>query len=370
MRSSAWVRAILASVVVLSVSPTYAQTAADQAIDAIRRLGNIGPNDQRQIKKWIEIQVDRVARTPQPNAPRPDGFNAEAFKAFRTRIQEQLRNTQNTPAFVAQFAQQITIVAGDRFAQRNAGTGVIRGLARSLLDVNRVETVPGLLAGLKVADQSARYLCAHGLFALRTAIADDAGLFPQVSEALGEAGQTEGNAAVLGRIYEALAYPNQVAVVFPIYLQIFDARLQNRKTHGSGADRAEIFAFEFLREQMVTSLNNNQRAELAQRLAVYLRLDAMRYNDPSLASPDGLKAPDLGYTERELLARRLDACEAILAAMVGNDRGGDIRGVLNREGHAARQDIVVEAYKWIGDAETNITGALNAAPWNVPDGAP
>ncbi len=370
MRSSAWVWAILASVVLLSVSPANAQSAADQAIDGIRRLANIGPNDQRQIKDWIEIQVDRLTRAPQPNPPRADRFNADAFKVFRGRMQAQLDNVQNTPAFDARFAEQMAIVASDLFSQPNPGTGVVRGLARILVDVNRSETVSGLLAGLEVSDQSARYLCARGLFALQAAIANDAGLLPQVIQALGASGRTEHNAAVLGRIYEALGFQNQVALVFPIYLQIFDARLQVRQASGGGADTAEIFAFEFLRDQAVPALNNNQRVELAKRLAAYLRLDAMRYSDPSLASPGNLQEPDLGYTERGVLERRLDACEAILTAMVGDGRGGDIRGQLNREGHDARQAIVDEVYKWIGDAATNITGALNAAPWNVPVGAP
>jgi len=369
MRSSAWVRATLASIAVLSVSPAHAQEAADQAIDAIRRLANVGPNDQRQIKNWIDIQVDRLVRAPQPDPARADGFNAGAFKTLRTQIQRQLGNDQNTPAFVAQFAHQMAIVAADRFSQPNAGTSLVRGVARALVDINRVETVPGLVAGLKVADQGARYLCAEGLFAQQASITNDAALLPQVIQSLGVAGQTEGNAAVLGRIYEALGFSSQVAVVFPVYMDIFDTRLQDRQTRGAGADAAEVFAFEFFRD-VVASVNEKQRGDLAKRLAVFLRLDATRYNDTSLATPVDAKAPDLGYREREVLERRLDACEALLETLVGAGRGGNIRDQLNREGHDARQGVVEETYKWIGDAETNVTGALNAAPWNVPVGAP
>jgi len=369
MRSSAWVRAMVASVAVLSVCPAYAQDAAEEAIDAIRRLATVGPNDQRQIKNWIEIQIDRLARAPRPERPRPDGFNAEAYKTFRELILGQINNEQNTPAFVAQFAQQMAIVAGDRFTQRNVGVSVLRGLARALVDVNRVESVPGLLAGLGVTDQSTRYLCALGVFAQQSNISNDAALLSRVIETVGAAAKKEGNAAVLGRLYEALGFANQVAVVFPVYMEILDTRLQNRQTRGAGADSAEIFAFEFFRD-VAASLSNDPRSALVKRLAVCLRLDALRYNDASLATPADPKAPDLSYREREVLERRLDACEALLETLVGAGRGGNVREQLNREGHDSRQGVLEETFKWIGNAETNVTGALNAAPWNIPVGAP
>lgn len=364
MRSSAWFRASAVLSLWLPVGAASGQDATEQAINAIRQLSTIGPNDQRQIKIWIEAQADRANATT--NVNRPDGFNDDIFRTFRAGMLDQFQNTQNTPAFVTAFVGQTAAVAGERFAKSGGSSSMLRGLARALVDQNRVEAVPGFVAGLRVADEPTRYLCARGLTALRTAIAQDASLFAQVAPALGAAGQVEKNGFVVGRIYEALNHPNQLAVVFPIYLQVMDARLDLRRA-GTNADIAETFAFEFLRD-VGSGLDNAQKAELVKRLAVFLRMDAERYNNPSLNPPSDPNAPDLGYVERDALERRLDGCEAVLEIIVGSGRGGDVRSVLGQSGHQGRAGVLQEAIKWYGGG--SVTGALNAAPWNVPVGAP
>jgi hypothetical protein len=110
--------------------------------------------------------------------------------------------------------------------------------------------------------------------------------------------------------------------------------------------------------------------ELARRVGVFLRLDAERYNAPAIAPPTDDEQPDLNFYERDRVERMLDAGEEILDVIVGGGRGGKIRNALSSGGYDQRQVVLSEAYRWIGNPETNEPGALNEAPWNVPLGAP
>jgi len=342
------------------------QAAVDEAIDQIRRLTSIGANDQRQIRNWITMQANRL--TSAGPGDRPDGMNVAAFNTFRAAILAQINNEQNTPAFHTAFAEQMANVALERFEQRASST-LRRALARALLDIGRIETVPALLAGLKVEDQPARYLCGQGLVANRSAIASDNATLDRVLEVIEQVGPEERDAFVVGRLYDAIALPNALGKVLPAYLKVFDARIKRREATGSVTGTGEVPAFEFLRD-VAGNLTNDQRAELVRRLAVMLRQDARRYNDPALAPPKSPSLRDRAFIERDLIERRLDAIEALLEQFVGSGRGGAIRDQLKAGGYEARASVLEEAYKWVGHADQNINGALNAAPWNVPVGAP
>jgi hypothetical protein len=140
-------------------------------------------------------------------------------------------------------------------------------------------------------------------------------------------------------------------------------RLEQRRGKVVFVDRAELDALEFFRQPAVlNALNANQKADLANRLATFLRLDAERYSSRDLGG-------DIAARERECVERRLDALEACLAALVGGG-GGDVRGDLKQGGHGRRQVIMQQVYAWIGHPATQRAGALNKAPWNVPIGAP
>lgn len=345
--------------------PANTESPADKAVDQIRRLSSIGANDQRQIKNWIDFQVNRL-NSAGPGK-RADGMNVGALNAFRQAILSQINNKQDTPAFLEEFAKQMTAVALDHFKGDTTST-LRRALARAVVDIGRVETVPALLAGLSVPDQPTRYLCAQGLVVNRSAIAADNALLNKVIAEITKVGKTEQDGFVVGRLYDALAMPNLVGTVLPAYLAIFDARIAGREDVARLADSAEISAFEYLRVN-IDNLTNDQRVELVKRLATMLRQDAVRYNEPSLAPPTSPTERDRGFLERDLIERRLDAIEDMLSQIVGSGKGGAIRDVLNTDGYGGHAKVLQEAYKWIGNADQKTTGALNAAPWNVPVGA-
>ena len=315
----------------------------DQAIDQIRRLPAIGANDQQRIHDWIVAQVGKF----------------QNFAAFRSRLADQYNHANNSAQFPIALATQTATVA---VAQ--AGNPVIaRALAQVLYDMDRPETFPGYIALIESTDAATRYLSAAGLTmaSVKRAIAADQGKLASAVAALRKAGTTETDPVVVGRIYEALAHPGQIADVFDAYIAILDRRVTQRRKPGTVADGAEQFAYAFFADpNVVGALGANQKAELAKRIAVLMRLDGQRFIRPNLA-----------FGEADHLERTLWGAEDILsnAAMLGN-RGGKIQQAIQAGGPQNSAAVLEEVYKWIGHPTSNAQGPLNAAPWNVPVGAP
>jgi len=326
--------------------------AEDQAIETMRQLLQISAADQRRIADWVQAQLDKLTGTPQ-------GARQEAALAFRKTLKSQYDQQANSAPFKAQLAAQTAQLAAARLGDPQADRWVSFALARTLADFNHVETLPGLLAGLKSPQDAARLLSAEGLAALRVTIVTDKKL-GDVVPALRQAGVAETSPTVLSRIYVALAYPAEGATVFDAYLAVFEKRLGFRRAAPLASDGAEVEAYEFFRSPTVLgALNQQQKEQLVRAVAVFLRLDVERYNSPGLA-----------FKEMDRLERLLDGGESILTELVGAGKGGKIRGEIDAGGHANRTQVVSEGYKWFGNPGANEAGALNGAPWNVPIGAP
>ena len=343
----------VSSLVVLFAGRLQAQDASvsDEQIDQIRGMQNIGVGDQGRIGKWVEAQVTGLATA--------DPADQAAFRGFLDKLDAQYTNRGNTGPFAAELAAQLTNVAKTWFAKMDVSATVAQALALILVRMDRVETVEGLLLGLESRVDATRALCARGLAKLRVSIAAGNSGLDRTIQALRAAGSKESDSVALGYMYSALAYPGHAASVFDVYMELFDKRLDARRASGAIVDRAEVEAFEYFRIPAVrNALSADQKAGLAQRLAVFLRLDAQRYH-----------SDELEHGERDALERRLDGAEAILAALVPG-AGGDLCGELRKGGHASREAVLQQAYRWVGHPETNDAGALNAAPWNVPVGAP
>ncbi|MFQ5591812.1 MAG: hypothetical protein ACE5HE_11665, partial [Phycisphaerae bacterium] len=289
--------------------------------------------------------------------------DAGAFRQFRDRLDKLYRDPANTQAFDSELARQVSRRAAEAFADADLNAVVARALARVLADMSVPETFDALLAGLRTTDAGARFLCAKGLRKLQPSIAQDRAKLERTVEALKAAGLVETDAVVLAWIYLALSYPGQAEAVLDALLAIFDKRLEYRRGPAVFVDRAEVDAFDYLRQPgVLTAISVEQKAALAARLAVFLRLDAERYADADVGS-------DTRAQERTDLERRLDGLETCLEAIVGSSEG-DIRGELRVGGHDRREAVLQQAYRWIGHPTTHKPGALNQPPWNVPIGAP
>lgn len=315
----------------------------DEVMNGIRERTDIGAADQRRIAAWVEGEVQRFTE----------------FLPFRQRFDGQYNDVKNSEQFRVQLAAQTAQVAAQRFVKPDLNGNLAHALAQVLTDMNRPETFPGLIAGLESSDVRARYFCAKGLIALHDWIAGGKGRLDQTVQALRETGLAETDPVVLGRVYQALAFPGQVVDVFDAYLALFDKRLTARRGPVVVADGAETYAYEFFRTRAVPgALNADQKSQLVARVAVFLRMDAERYNNPNLK-----------FDEIDRLERALDAAEDILMVVTGA-AGGKIRDELSSGGYGKRAAVLQEAYKWVGNPETGQAGALNTAPWNVPVGAP
>lgn len=367
-----WVYGFTTALMILCISAVdlNAQVAnpEDATIESIRRLQQINNLDQDSIRRWIQHEVDNLSDIPQ-NA-NTDGFDASGFKTFRTRFTSQRNNLNNTNTFITQLATQTATIATNTFKQGNRKISANRAIARVLVDMSTIETLPALLAGLSSSDQTTRYFCAKGISNLRTTITQNKNSLNQVMQALRSAGKAETNAVVLGQIYRTISISNEPASALDAYLDIFDQRLSKRRNQDVISERAELYAFEyFLQTGMTNGLNSNQQSNLIQKLAVFLQLDANRLNDPTIMPPADKKQPDLGFNERDIIFRKLVVIEEILENVVGAGKGGDIRNIIN-EGFEGRTNILTEVVRWVGDANTNQSGVLNTAPWNVKIGAP
>ncbi len=315
----------------------------DSMIDTIRGMAAVGSGDQDRIRQWITNEIS----------------NFRELVAFRERFRIQAQHPGNGQAFAAQFPAQFAKVAETSFSNPRLNPRLAWALAQVLVDLNRVETLPALLSCLKSKHVVPRALCAKGLVAQRAAIGTDAPKLALVVKALADAGAAETSSAVLGRIFEALDYPSQVAVVFDTYIALLDRRVSTRRRLGGIADGVELFAYYFLqRPGVLDGLTAAQKTQLVHRLGVLLRLDAERYN-----------APNLAFEERDILERTIWSLEEILVSVVGSS-GGKIRDEFQQGGYERRAQVLSEAYKWVGDPKNQTAGVLNAAPWNLPTGAP
>ena len=342
--------------VVLCAGVAIAQQPSreDAAMDTIRGRTSITSNDVARISDWVNREVRKLEGGR-------DGDNPGPLPSFLARFADQYSNSANTPDFRTQLVVQTNTLAAAKFSQANVSSLVAVGLAIVLVDFNRIEAFDALLAGLSANNADVRALCLAGLTNLQTAIEGDAAKLQQVVQTLRQAGANETDSTVLTHVYLALAYNNQAALVFDAYMEILEKRLALRRGPAIFAPCAEVELVEFFRlPSVVNGLSQQQKTQLIGRLAVLFRADAQRYSAEKLKD----------YYEKTCLERRLYGIEAILVSVVGGGNSGRIRAALQKGGHEQRAEILGEVYKWVGDPDGQTPGTLNAAPWNVPIGAP
>lgn len=346
--------------------PVLAQDL-DALIDAMRDLRQISASDKENIAEWIRAQAAAVENAGE------DQKN-EAFVQARTAIEDSYENSRNSEAFKDAFAEQLGNVAQQWFGNQTADPMASMVLARALRDVSRVETAPALLTGLKSASVATRFLCLRTIGALQSTIAGNNSLFPQAVAALRDLGvsDAEEQPVIVAYVYEALGFPGRVGDVFDEIMEVLAARLQHRRD-AAKADGAEVALYRYLLSDSAAALNalsRDQKSQLAKSLAVLFRMNAERYNDQALA-PTPPEKVDTAFDERDAVERALVDLETIFMTLVGRTgQTGRIESILRDQGWEGRSQILDEVGKWVGNADANTQGTLNADPWNVPVGAP
>lgn len=331
---------------------TLAQTLRpeDQNIDPVRTLPAISASDQRVIADWVQAKLALLSADAVKDA---DAALLNTRKTFA----DLYSRSGNTPAFQTELARQIAEIFLLQLRKSDLAPAVSRPLARILADMNRVETLPALMAGLQSSDAPTRYLSVRSLASLRSAIAADRELLERVLAAVRQVGDTETSPVVTAQWYALLSLPQQAALVFDPMLGILEKRLAARRGNALVEDGAELDAYEFFRTPgVLNTLSQEQKNRLVNALAVLLRFDAERYSVVKLTA-----------TETEILERCLDGIESVLTDL--GIKGGDVRNELSQGGRERRAEVLNQARAWIGDKETQKPGALNAPPYNVPLGA-
>ncbi len=357
------VRYTLVIVAVLTTSTVLGQPSAGDDLDTLRTLTKFGGTDQRLIGEWIDKQFKQLASelsSGDKDDDSSDDMGEAVFVKFRGIFNAQYKNSKNTSQFQTEFASQLGQAAIQQFGKHGKQPWIENTISRVLLDMARIETLDGLLAGFKSTSQATRYYCAQALADLGDTIAADQTMLDKVVDSLRQAGVAESNAVVLSRIYLALAYgPSHLGKVFDVYDAIFESRLTRRRSGARVVDYGEIDAFEFLRSSsVIAALTQPQKVKLAILVGTFMRMDAER-----------LGTGMVKQHEIEAIMRRLDGEEAILAGLVGNS-GRGIRDALGQGGFGNRAAIMSAVYAWVGDPKAKSPGTLNAAPWNGPIGLP
>lgn len=314
---------------------------ADAALDELRKRTPAGDNDNAIINKWLA-----------------DRFAAESFLADLTAVRE---DSATTPAFQSTLADRI-----NAFAKTHLTTGSDEAvesttrLLRALIDINDVKTREALLAALRHPHQAVRYLGAKGVQALRDRIA--AGTSPtdlrDLIQSLRSAAETETNNTVLDRICRAMSVPNSEEAK----AALIDVLLSQAERYRKGAilaDRTEVGILDYL---ATANLNAIELTRAVQPAAVLLRLDVARY----VAGQNGRFFGD----EQAVIQQRIATVESWLEQVVRPpaDRAGNLRQAIGSDSQTLPSALGFELNKWIGTADS--PGVLNAAPWNVPIGAP
>lgn len=366
LRSTALRTLVLAclSGLIFMPSPTRAQAGGVEVLDAIRARTTLSDSDRDQIKRWIDAEVDKLkgAQTP---------LDAKWLTATRSIFVSQFDNSANSEPFRDQFVDRFAAVSAERFATPDIKPGLAFALALVLVEFDRVQSVPGLIAGLKSKDAGARLQCVKGLAALRGAIAQDDDLFRAVVAALKDAGLAEEHPVILKRIYLALAYTGRVGDVADVYFELFDRRLQYRGGPAVIADGAELEAYEFFRTPGVAdALNADQKIKLVGFLAVFFRMDAERLNDSDFAPAPNQGGGAVRFRELDTLQRMLSAVDAILRTLVTPATPAIPTVDSKLMAGDSSLSILQLVQQWVGEGEAGKAGQLNADPWKVPAGAP
>ena len=335
------------------------EPAADP-LDAVRERAAFTANDDQVIDAWLTTRIDELKAAAEPANEAEDEAKAEARRreagnSFRKAFETQLKHQDNTPRFVARFAERTGVAMAAQFQQANALPSEVAGyLGWVLLEMNRIETREALTAGLRHPVQAVRYRCARSLAVLLPKISPDRAAAQATIGWLEEAGRGETSSTALGAIYRAMAYADHLDEAARALAAVFAARVDKIRTGQLlVADRAEVDIWDDLRK-VRTRIPDAQKAALVRQLAAFLVLDVKRFSQA--------QGP-----QKTTIAERIEVCELLLDSLVGPVAGkGNVRGEMKKGSADPEIEMKLELLKWVGGEGQE--GCLNSPPWNVPPG--
>lgn len=343
---------LAAALGVLCAAPAGAQPGDDAVFEELQTHESLGPHDDPILDQWLS---DRIAELVATLGSGNVNKFAQAEQKLWAVVKALFRQAAITEAFKNRLAERAARQFADHFANNNpVPPEVARALVRLLRFMDRVGTLAGLQAALQSPDEAVRYLGAEGLRSLRDRIGPNAQLARTVITTLRDTGVAEENGVIVGAIYRALEYPNQVTDSLSAIGAMLSARANRFRAGRNIVERAEIDGFLFL-EPHHAQLTQPQRLQAVRDLASLLQFYATKYLDPATRPAD-----------KQLLERLMFRAEDLLEKIVQPaQRAVSMRNALRDQPNVAR-NLPVELAKWIG--ATGAPGLLNQTPWDVPIG--
>jgi hypothetical protein len=332
----------------------FAQQCPDSAdLDKLRE-GRPTNSDDPVVDKWITAAIQIVQGAGNDRVAQSAAVNqfVECFSTMYT-------DKRNGVDFRAKVADRTAALFSPELRKgADLPDFQQRAYTRALLVLESDRTRDLLLEGLNLPDQAARYTAAQALAAISGQIAVDKIKTDATLKAIAAAGAKEPSAVVAEMIYKALAYPAEHAdSAARAMLQMLDGRVATLRTSGGNIGRAETAALRYLLPLMDGNrVSQEEKVKLVANLGTLLRLATQRYIIKGIREP-----------EREYLAETIVETELLLRKLVSGAKA-DVSGKMAAGGDAAVKEMPIELLAWIGS--TDAEGALNAAPWNVPRGAP
>lgn len=339
-----------AALIGLLASTVAAQSVTDDPVlDELRRRAPSGAADEKIIDDFLAAQITKL--TAKDASP----ATGQAFRDLLKRVREASDTTQG---FRDVLATRLGLASKAEFDKSQAlSASAAETLVHAMLDARDKRTAQGFAAALAHPDAAIRYLGAKGLQVVRdTLVATPDNEIKPIVEKLQPAGVAETNAVVVDRIYLALSFTQPAPEAFEAQAAILEARVDRYRKTGVMNDTAEVTLLNYLTRVQVPSA---PAATIVRHAATLLRLDVERFA--------ALNAPGASAGEADAIAGRIDACERFIKKVTGLS-GGDIGRKMQSGDVAAAVQMKLELLGWIGSAQED--GALTAAPWSVPRGAP
>jgi hypothetical protein len=228
-------------------------------------------------------------------------------------------------------------------------------MAEVLSAFDVIQARDALISGLKSDDATVRYLSAKALLGLQNKITADARLARETIAALAQAGAGEKSGVAAGAMYEAASYADYKSESVDALVQMLNGRVDILRQGAVRLDRGELPGLRALSD-MESEIGNRANA-LAGSLGALLRIHVEHY-----------KPGELDLYEQAAIEETILETESLLKKIVRGSNLPDVAEKMQRGGDAAPIDMQIELNRWIGTDETD--GVLNAAPYNVPKGAP
>lgn len=339
-------------VVILAVgSMAHGQERAEECkrLDLMRGQP-LTPQDDQLIDACISAEV--AAMNKALDRPAPDMSRAATF---RDRLNAELSNAENTPKFNIRFVERAAALFGPQLAASGTNPASARAMAEVLGAFDVIQTRDALLSGITSPDATVRYLSAKALLELQNEMTSDARLARETITALAQAGASEKSGVAAGAMYQAVNYGDYKSESVDALIQMLAGRVAILREGGVRLDRGELPAIRALSD--LESEIGNRAAALSGSLATLLRIHVEHYK------PDQLDMYEQAAVEETILE-----AENLLKKVVRGSSLPDVAGKMQRGGDAAPIEMQIELNRWIGTDETD--GVLNAAPYNVPKGAP